>query len=74
VSALITAASARWPDDRDHPARLLMRLLEEGARSLEEEREDAVRKRREAIAATRGALTGCYEPGYLERLREDWPE
>ena len=51
-----------------------MRLLEEGARSLEEEREDAVRKRREAVAATRGAGTGLYEPDELEKLREDWPE
>jgi hypothetical protein len=26
----------------------------------------------EAIARTSGSLTGAFEPGYLERLREDW--
>jgi hypothetical protein len=27
----------------------------------------------EEIDATAGALTGVYEPGELERLREEWP-
>lgn len=29
--------------------------------------------RRAAVEETAGALTGTYEPGYLEALREDWP-
>jgi bifunctional DNA-binding transcriptional regulator/antitoxin component of YhaV-PrlF toxin-antitoxin module len=28
--------------------------------------------RRRAIEETAGSLTGIYEPGYLERLRDEW--
>ena len=31
-------------------------------------------RRRTAIAALSGSLTGVYEPGYLDDLRNDWPE
>ena len=31
-------------------------------------------RRRSAIAALSGSLTGVYEPGYLDTLRQDWPE
>jgi hypothetical protein len=27
-----------------------------------------------AVEETAGALSGVYEPGELERLREDWPD
>ena len=29
-------------------------------------------RRRAAIAATAGSLTGVYEPGSLDRLRDEW--
>ena len=28
--------------------------------------------RRRAIEETAGSLTGAYEPGYLDRLRDEW--
>jgi hypothetical protein len=31
-------------------------------------------RRRSAIAALSGSLTGVYEAGYLDELRQDWPE
>ena len=31
-------------------------------------------RRRLAIAALSGSLTGVYEPAYLDDLRRDWPE
>lgn len=30
-------------------------------------------RRRTAIAELSGSLTGVYEPGYLDVLRQDWP-
>ena len=31
-------------------------------------------RRRTAIAALSGSLTGVFGPGYLDDLRNDWPE
>jgi hypothetical protein len=68
LSDLLDAAERRWPDARDRKA-LLLRLAAAGAEAIAAEAD----KRREEIDATAGALTGVYEPGELERLREDWP-
>jgi len=40
---------------------------------IERDRAEEAERRRAAILRTSGALTGVYEPGYLERLRDDWP-
>jgi hypothetical protein len=68
LSDLLDAAGRRWPELTDRKA-LLLRLAAAGADAIAAEGE----KRREEIDATAGALTGVYEPGELERLREDWP-
>lgn len=65
---LLDAAERRWPEMTDRKA-LLLRLAAAGAEAIATEAD----KRREQIDATAGALTGVYEPGELERLREDWP-
>jgi hypothetical protein len=72
VAAALDAAAARWPETRSR-RELLLRLVEQGREVLDRERDDTANRRRDAIRRTSGALTGAYEPGYLERLRHDWP-
>jgi hypothetical protein len=72
VAAALDAAAARWPEVRSR-RELLLRLLEQGREVIDRDREDAAARRRAAIRRTSGALTGAYEPGYLDRLRDDWP-
>jgi hypothetical protein len=68
LSELLDAAQRRWPDVTDRKA-LLLRLAAAGSETIAA---DAA-ERRAAIADTAGALSGVYEPGELERLRQDWP-
>jgi len=68
VSQLLDEAQRRWPDVRDRKE-LLLRLAAAGRDAIE--RKGA--ERRAAVEETAGALSGVYEPGELERLREDWP-
>jgi hypothetical protein len=72
LAATLDAAATRWPEIRSR-RQLLLRLVEEGREVLDRDRADATERRRDAIRRTSGALTGAYEPGYLERLRDDWP-
>ncbi len=74
VAAALAAAARRWPDDRDRPSRLLLRLIEAGSEHIAAETERKTAVRRAAIAESAGSLRGVYEPGYLDALREDWPE
>jgi hypothetical protein len=74
IAAAVDEAARHWPGDRDQRKRLLVRLIEEGHRALREERENAVAERLAAIRATSGILPDAYDEGYLERLREEWPE
>jgi hypothetical protein len=69
VSELLDEAQRHWPEVTDRKE-LLLRLAETGREAIE--REGATR--RAAVAETAGVLSGVYEPGELERLREDWPE
>jgi hypothetical protein len=34
--------------------------------------EGLAERRRKALAAVAGSLPGVYEPGYLDRLRDEW--
>jgi hypothetical protein len=72
VAQALDEAAKRWPDESGNRAKLLLHLLEEGRRAVVGQREGSIRERREAVARTRGALTGDYGGGYLEELREDW--
>jgi hypothetical protein len=73
VARALQDAAREWPQDRARPTKLLVDLVREGHRAITAERERATAERRAAIERTRGALTGTYPAGYLERLRDDWP-
>ncbi len=68
LSELLDDAQRRWPDVHDRKE-LLLKLAAAGGDAIEREALD----RRLAAEETAGALSGVYEPGELERLREDWP-
>jgi predicted NBD/HSP70 family sugar kinase len=67
-------AAERWPSEREARGKLLLHLIEEGHRALRAERAAAAEKRRAAIARSSGMFDDVYNDGYLEELREDWPE
>lgn len=71
VAKALEVAALQWPQDRDNPRALLLRLIHEGVAAVA--RRDRAHARREAVARTSGAFTGVYRPGYLDALREDWP-
>ncbi len=68
LTELLDEAQRRWPEVRDRKE-LLLRLAAAGGEAIEHEAAD----RRDAVEETAGALSGVYERGELERLREDWP-
>jgi hypothetical protein len=72
VAEALDAAAARWPEIRSR-RELLLRLIEQGRSVIDRDRAEEADGRRHAIRRTSGALTGAYEPSYLERLRDDWP-
>ena len=68
VATALDAARRRWPGLTD--TELLYRLIGEGYRALRHDAE----ARRQRILTGAGALSGMYEPDYLDELRADWPE
>lgn len=74
IAAGLALAAMRWPEDRDRPGKLLQRILEIGMASLENEHEAKVQRRLAAVRRPKDALAGTWQPGDLERLRQEWPE
>lgn len=72
LAEALDAAAARWPEIGSR-RELLLRLVAQGRNAIERERAEDLERRCAAIRRTSGALTGAYEPGYLDRLRDDWP-
>lgn len=72
VADALDEAAKRWPEIGSR-RELLLRLVEQGRRAIAEDEADAHDRRQEAVRRVSGSLTGVYEPGYLERLRDDWP-
>jgi hypothetical protein len=68
LSRQLDQAQRRWPEVRDRKE-LLLKLAAAGQEAIEHEAADRAR----AVKETAGALSGVYEAGELERLREDWP-
>lgn len=77
ITRALHEAAEVWPEDRDRPRRLLLRLIRAGWASVREERIEREAERRERIeqrlaAAERLVGTLRFAPDHLERLREDW--
>ncbi len=73
VAGALDDAARHWPEQASKRGQLLLQLVREGHRAIEHEDAQAQVRRREAVQRTAGALTGAYPPGYLKRLRDDWP-
>jgi hypothetical protein len=69
LSDQLDQAQRRWPEIKDRKD-LLLKLTAAGRDAIKGEAGDRAR----AVEETAGALSGVYEPGELERLREDWPD
>lgn len=74
VARALDDAARRWPQDRSDRRRLLLHLVEEGHRAALAEHAGRVAARRAAVERTSGVLEGVYPGGYLDSLRQDWPE
>ena len=74
IAAALDVARNAWPELADRPGALLRQLILAGEEALEARRRRAVEGRRQTIAGTSGTLTGVYGSGYLEEVRQDWPE
>src|SRR3954471_4473895 len=71
LAAALDFAAARYPGLSR--AQLLTRLALEGHVTAQHTQEARRRQRLDALRAHSGTLTGAYGPGYLERLRQEWP-
>jgi len=72
VAGAIDMAARRWPDEPR--SKLLLRLVDAGRAALERGQDEAGRRRRVAIEATSGKYADAFGPGYLDEIRQDWPE
>ena len=75
VARMLDVAAERWPQDRANRGRLLKRLAERGAEAASDDLAQRRTAWEQVIASTAGiAPPGTYPPGYLDELRNDWPE
>ncbi len=72
VAHALDIAARRWPGEPR--SKLLLRLLQAGSSTLEQERSEAARVRLRAVDATSGKYADLFPDEYVTQLREDWPE
>ena len=75
IARLLDVAAERWPEGRKRRGPLLKRLAERGAEAARDDLAERQTAWEQVIASTAGiAPPGTYPPGYLDALRDDWPE
>lgn len=70
IAHALAAARRAWPELSNKPTALLRQLILAGEQSID----DRAARRHRAIDTTAGSLAGTFTPGYLDDLRQDWPE
>jgi hypothetical protein len=68
----LEVAARRWPEKSTSGQ--IAALAELGAESVERENADRKAARRRLVEANAGGFEDAYPPGYLEELRQDWPD
>lgn len=71
LAEALDEAARRWPELSR--GQLVVRLALEAHRTAEATRRHRSQRRRQALARHGGACTGCYGPGDLQALRDEWP-
>ena len=71
VARALDRAATRWPGEPR--SKLLLRLVDVGRETLENDEQFVVESQRAAVTASSGAYPGAFPGDYLVRLREDWP-
>lgn len=72
VARALDAAQLRWPSESR--SRLLVRLIVDNGKAVSEVNEEDAARRLKAVDEYAGAFPGLYPDGYLEALRDEWPE
>lgn len=72
LAEALDIAAEEWPGEPR--SKLILKLVEAGKASVDAERAERLRRRREAVREMQGKFGDAYPPGYLEELRKDWPE
>lgn len=71
VAEALDRAARRWPGEPR--SKLLLRLIEVGSGSLENDERREERAHRTAVLASSGRYPEAFGPDYLTELRADWP-
>jgi hypothetical protein len=71
VAHALDVAARRWPGGSR--SKLLLRLVDVGAATLDTEEMTAEDRYRDAIMASSGKYADAFGPDYLADLRRDWP-
>ena len=72
VARALDAAAKRWPGESR--SRTLLRLIDAGARAIEESGDEVQARRRAEVRRGAGLLpAGVYPPDAARALKEEWP-
>ncbi len=73
VARALAVARTRWPDEQSEST-LILNLLDEGAKAIEEDERSEAAARTSRVRELAGKYSALYGPGYLEDVRAGWGE